>query len=632
MRNRYFFLFDLLLIPIAVYVSYLLRLETVNHNQYWRGIALLSILGVGLICASFWRLDLYSRYWRYASVEEMVILTVAVIVAALGAGVLGWIGLRALGFTPASSYIPRSIPLIFALLALVVTAGPRVLFRASAHVQPRFSNREFKRFSKTGESTHLSTPIAVLIAGAGDAGAMLLREIQRNPQLKLDVVGFIDDDVGKHDIRIYGVPVLGSRDAIPEIASDYKIKQVLIAMPTASGKAIRDIVSICEKTGVKTRIMPGIYELIDGTVRINQLREVRIDDLLRRDPIKTDVNSIKLLLANKRVLVTGGGGSIGSELCRQIARCNPSQLIVLGHGENSIFNIEQELKNSGTHVDFYPVIADIRSPERVRWVFDLYKPQIVFHAAAHKHVPLMESNPTEALTNNIIGTRVLLDAAVASNTERFVMISTDKAVNPSSVMGASKRVAELLVHRAAQKSGNPYVAVRFGNVLGSRGSVVQTFKNQIELGGPIRVTDPEMRRYFMTIPEAVQLVLQAAVLGTGGEVFMFDMGEPVKIVDLARDMIRLSGLELGRDIDITYTGARPGEKMYEELFLPNEQYARTHHEKIFIVTSATQTNSEDLDERLSELIAAVQNNPAQVVNLLQNIVPEFRRNHNDTSQ
>jgi FlaA1/EpsC-like NDP-sugar epimerase len=341
--------------------------------------------------------------------------------------------------------------------------------------------------------------------------------------------------------------------------------------------------------------------------------------------VQTDVAAVGGLITGKRVLITGGGGSIGSELCRQVWRCKPEHLILLGHGENSIFEIYHELLRLGaTPEQVTAVIADVRFPDRLQIVFEEARPDIVFHAAAHKHVPLMEMNPAEAITNNVVGTRNLLKAALAVGVERFVMISTDKAVNPTNVMGASKRTAELLVHQAAQQSGKAYVAVRFGNVLGSRGSVVLTFKQQIAQGGPVTVTDSEMTRYFMTIPEAVQLVLQAAVLGSGGEVFVLDMGEPVKIVDLARDLIELSGLEVGRDIDIVYSGLRPGEKLFEELFLDGEDYQRTRHEKIFTAANANTLSSDDLEAGLSALQAsAARNDRKGIIRGLQNLVPEF---------
>jgi FlaA1/EpsC-like NDP-sugar epimerase len=465
--------------------------------------------------------------------------------------------------------------------------------------------------------------------GAGDAGAMIVRELRANPHLGMDPVGFLDDDLGKHDVVIHGVPVLGDRHAIPEMAAGYKVKLIIIAMPTASGRDIRDVVDICDAAGVQTKIVPGLYELLDGAVTVSQLRPVQIEDLLRREPVQTDTAAVGELLRGKRVLVTGGGGSIGSELCRQILRCDPARLIILGHGENSVFEIGEELRTAYPHLapKLVSVIAGTRFPDRIRCVFEEQRPQIVFHAAAHKHVPLMEANPGEAITNNVMGTRIVLDAALATGVERFVMISTDKAVNPTNVMGASKRAAELLVYQAAQRSGRPYVAVRFGNVLGSRGSVVHTFRRQIAAGGPVTVTHPDMRRYFMTIPEAVQLVLQAAVLGCGGEVFVLDMGEPVKIADLARDLIELSGLEVGRDIDIRFTGLRPGEKMFEELFITGESYARTTHHKIFVANNgaANAACCVGLDDAVARMIAAAQcGDRAAITQAIQALIPEFR--------
>jgi FlaA1/EpsC-like NDP-sugar epimerase len=481
----------------------------------------------------------------------------------------------------------------------------------------------------------IMTPVAIM--GAGEAGSLIVRELLRNPQLGLRVVAFFDDDPSKWRMRLHNIPVVGNRYAIPEAAVRYRFRQVIIAMPTAPGREIRDIVGICERAGVTTKIMPGMYELLGGKVQVTQLRNVEIEDLLRREPIRTDIEAVRELIRGKRVMVTGGGGSIGSELARQIWRFGPAQLILLGHGENSIFEIYHELQErrlanpgpTGGVADekpiLTPVIADIRFADQMQLIFQRYRPEIVFHAAAHKHVPLMELNPTEAVTNNILGTWYLLQAALASGVNHFVMISTDKAVNPTSIMGASKRVAELLVQEAAQRSGKPYVAVRFGNVLGSRGSVVHTFKRQIAAGGPVTVTHPEMRRYFMTIPEAVQLVLQASVLGKGGEVFVLDMGEPIRIVDLARDLIELSGLEVGRDIEIVFTGPRPGEKLFEELFVDGENYTRTRHEKIYVATHPDGMLPFDLDDGVMALaVAARRHDREAIIRLLQNLVPEYR--------
>ncbi|MCP4359246.1 MAG: polysaccharide biosynthesis protein [Chloroflexi bacterium] len=608
MRNRHFFFLDLFLLPLAAYISFVLRLERFDIEPFWAGYVVFTITAVAAITLIFKQMGVYSRYWHYASVEELLLLIGAVTMATL---VAGMISVVILWLLPAAGNLPRSIPFIFLLLALGVTAGPRLAMRTIALYQ---------------RSWKMGIPYKnVLIVGAGDAGIMIARELQRNPNLGMIPVGFVDDDSAKQGVQIRGIPVLGKRQDIPRLTAEYDIEQVIIAMPVAPGKVIREIVTICETAQVETKIIPGVYELLDGTVKINQLRDVQIEDLLRRDPVQIEFDAVQKLVAQKRVLITGGGGSIGSELCRQVMRCGPAELILLGHGENSIFEIYHELRRLGGKADqVTAVIADTRFAGRILTIFEQHQPEIVFHAAAHKHVPLMEMNPAEAITNNILGTQNLLDTALAVNVERFVMISTDKAVNPTSIMGASKRVAELLVHRAAEKSGRPYVAVRFGNVLGSRGSVVLTFQKQIAAGGPVTVTDPEMKRFFMTIPEAVQLVLQAAVLGSGGEVFLLDMGEPVKIVDLARDLIELSGLEVGRDIDIKMTGRRPGEKLFEELFVPGEEYHRTRHEKIFIAGNASRFVPDDLETNINSLEgSASRNDKAAILRGLQNLVPEY---------
>jgi FlaA1/EpsC-like NDP-sugar epimerase len=624
-RNRYFFFLDMVLLAVAVYLSYVLRLESLNLALAGGGLLFFTALAILVIPAIFYAFGIYARYWLYASVEEMLLLGSAV---AMGAAIIGAISLIVLSLVPSGTLaLPRSIPFIFFPIAVFVTASPRFALRLYAQYARR---RPGPQSDRTARPARL-----VLVMGAGDAGTMIVRELQRNPEIGMEIIGYVDDDPRKRSARIMGVPVLGNRRAIPELVKTYRVDLVIIAMPTAPGKEIRDIVHICERANVKTQIMPGIYEVLTGTVSVNQLRNVQIEDLLRREPVQTDIDAVRQLLAGRRVMVTGGGGSIGSELCRQILRCAPEELVVLGHGENSIFEICNELtrhlKMEKSRGDDSPqprisaVIADIRFPDRIHAVFRQYHPQVVFHAAAHKHVPLMEDNPTEAVGNNVLGTRNLLEAAVAVGVERFVMISTDKAVKPTSIMGASKRVAELLVHQTAARFGKPYVAVRFGNVLGSRGSVVLTFKQQIAAGGPVTITHPDMKRFFMTIPEAVQLVLQASVLGQGGEVFMLDMGEPVKIVDLARDLIELSGLEVGRDIDIAFTGMRPGEKLFEELFIPGETYQRTAHHKIFVIGNADDLVPTRIHQSVVRLESAVQSNDAAaVVNLLQELLPRYQ--------
>jgi FlaA1/EpsC-like NDP-sugar epimerase len=608
-RNRHFFFLDIVLLSMAAYGSFVLRLDSLNLNEFWPACLVFGFTAVALTTFTFFRVGVYSRFWRYASIDELILLGGSVFIATVTASIISYFILWLL---PPDWVLPRSIPIIYFFLALAATAGPRLAVRTYA----RYQNRR----------QGIPSDKKVLIAGAGDAGVMIAREMQNNPHLGMNPIGFVDDDPAKHNMRIHGVPVLGGREAIPEVVARLDVQQMVIAMPTAPGQTIRHFVAICEEAQVQTKIIPGIYELLDGTARVSQLRDVEIEDLLRREPVRTDVTAVTTLLHGKRVLVTGGGGSIGSELCRQILRCEPTQLILVGHGENSIFEAYHELRSlpQGKQIPIVPVIADTRFPDRIQAIFNQYKPHIVFHAAAHKHVPLMEQNPAEAITNNVIGTRNLLDAAQASGVARFVMISTDKAVNPTSVMGASKRAAELLVHQAAKVSGRPYVAVRFGNVLGSRGSVILTFKKQIAAGGPVTIMHPEMTRFFMTIPEAVQLVLQAAVLGNGGEVFVLDMGEPVKILDLAHDLIELSGLRIGQDIEISITGPRPGEKLYEELFIPGETYTRTRHEKIFVADNASRFIPYDLDERIEMLATAAQrNDDAAILRGLKSLIPEF---------
>ncbi len=629
-RNRYLLFLDLVLLPVAVGISFLLRLDNFDPVQFGAGYLFFTLLALVVTPITYYAFGIYSRYWPFASIDEMVLLISASTTAGLAIAVLSWI---AIWLFAAAGTLPRSIPFIFFPVELALTAGPRFIIRLLA----RYQRQQLNAKRVNGKKARL--PKNVLIVGAGYVGVMLAREIRNNPDLALEPVGFIDDDPRKLYNYIQGIPIIGGRNALRHAVQEYKVAQVIIAMPNASGKIIREIAGACEQMGVEARIIPGMYAILDETVSINQLRKVEIEDLLRREPVQTDIAAVRELLTGKRVLITGGGGSIGGELCRQVLRCGPTELIVLGHGENSIFEICNELQRKldleakhralqGVSVlppMIHPVIADIRFADRVQAVFQQYRPEIVFHAAAHKHVPLMECNPTEAVSNNILGTRNLLEASVACGVDRFVMISTDKAVNPTSIMGATKRVAEMLVQQTAAQVGKAYVAVRFGNVLGSRGSVVLTFKQQIAAGGPVTVTDPDMVRFFMTIPEAVQLVLQAAVLGHGGEVFMLDMGEPVKIVDLARDLIELSGLQVGRDIDIVYTGIRPGEKLFEELFISGEVYQHTGHEKIFALGHLPEPAELQLEAAIDRLESSIRcNDVAALIAALKDLMPDFR--------
>ena len=625
LRNRHFALVDGLILIVAPLLAIILRIDSVYAPlRYGMPLVIFTLLSLAIYWPILRRWGMYSRYWRYASLDELLLIGEAAFVAGLATAV-AFFALRAPGVMALYARLPiveemshlaelpRSTPLISAALAAILLGLSRFSARAAEHWQRQ-------RRQTAGQR--------VLIVGAGDAGVMIARELERNHQLGLEAIGFLDDDLAKQGVRIQGLPVLGGRQELAEVSQQYQVKQVIIAMPTAPGGIIREIKEICQQHQLQTKIVPGIYELLDGTVTVQQLREIDIEDLLRREPVQTDTTAVQAFIKDRRVLVTGAGGSIGSELCRQIWRCQPAELILLGHGENSIFAIQSELQRLGggrSPVVIRAVVADTRFADRIRHIFAQYRPELVFHAAAHKHVPLMEENPAEAVTNNVIGTRNLLEAAVAYDVARFVMISTDKAVNPTSVMGASKRAAELLVHQTARAHKRPFVAVRFGNVLGSRGSVVLTFKQQIAAGGPVTVTHPEMVRFFMTIPEAVQLVLQAAVLGQGGEIFMLDMGQPVKILDLAHDLIRLSGLEAGRDIDVVFTGCRPGEKLYEELFVTGETYQPTRHEKVFIATKATRSLLPNLAASLAAVEAAVDSyNGAAVVAALRDLIPEYQ--------
>jgi FlaA1/EpsC-like NDP-sugar epimerase len=565
-RNRLFLVIDIVVWSVLPVLALALRIDGFSDiGSYSTHLAAFTGTAICFKFASLWIGRLYRRYWSYASVGDLSALTGAILLAGVVTGALYLAVLRPL--VPGLA-LPRSVPILDLMLTLLLTGGCRLSVRYVYHVRAGRAN-----------GTHVQQ--GVIIVGAGDAGRMVARELRGNPQLGLYPVAFVDDDPAKLGNQVHGIPVLGTRKDLVHIAGDLGVREVIIAMPTAPGSVMREIKDAGVYAGFHMRTVPAMFDIISGKVAVSQLREIEIEDLLRRKPVETDRNAVRELVRGATVLVTGAGGSIGSEICRQVANLGARELILLGHGENSLFDIHNELRAERPLVEAIPVVADIRDAARVRRVFDTYRPTVVFHAAAHKHVPLMELNPEEAVTNNVLGTMSILAAAEASGVGRFVFISTDKAVNPVNVMGATKLLAEALVHDVAVRTARQYVSVRFGNVLGSRGSVVPLFRAQIEKGGPVTVTHPEMRRYFMTIPEAVQLVLQAAAMGTGGETFLLDMGEPVRIADLAKDMIQLSGLEVGADIDIVFTGLRPGEKLFEELYSSSEEFERTEHEKVF---------------------------------------------------
>lgn len=548
-------------------------------------------------------MHLYTRIWRYAGMREMVAVLIA---TTLGAG------LFYTGMYVFDKSLPRSIYLISWILSTGVIGIGRMVLH---YIAMRYG----------GKQSTDADMVNTLIIGAGDAGATIAREIERYHKRSRKVIGFIDDDEAKFNRLMGGVRILGNRHDIPSIVKENKVKEIIIAMPSVTRNEIRNIMEICSPLKCKVNTLPGMYQLLDDEVLVSHLHPVSIEDLLERDEVRLDMDIVEHYIRDKVVLVTGAGGSIGSEICRQIMRVGPKMLLLLEHGENSIYLINQELKNIYKDGPIIPIIADIRDKQQLDQIFTQYNPQVVFHAAAHKHVPLMEIQPMAAVLNNIYGTRNVADVAGRHGVERFVMISTDKAVNPTSVMGATKRVAEKVIISMNDTYDTKYITVRFGNVLGSRGSVIPLFKKQIEAGGPVTVTDPEMTRYFMTIPEASQLVLQAGAMGKGGEVFLLDMGEPVKIIDLARNMIRLSGLEPDKDIHIKITGLRPGEKKYEELLTSEEGTNRTNHTKIFEAPLDT-VDRDWLIEKISTFDSC--ETDMDVIGVLQDIIPTYTPNHN----
>jgi FlaA1/EpsC-like NDP-sugar epimerase len=578
------FVIDLALWTVCGMAAFLLRVDDPlpRYLPTMLAYALISLPFKAILIRAF---GLQAQSWRKVSVRDLYRLVQAI---AVGTVLLFLLGLFV--FFP-TIYLPRSIPLIEGALAILALSEAR-LFSRLLHEQQMRGKAE-------GNANR------VLVVGAGEAGTLTVRELLRHPETGLLPIGFIDDAPDKQGASYLGLPVLGTIDALPQIAREHDINELLIAIPSADGQVIRRVVSKANEAGVKYRSIPALHDIASGRVAISQIREVELEDLLRRAPIRLNIEEISGYLNNRVVLLTGAGGSIGSEITRQVLRFNPRQVVLLGRGENSVFALEQELRRKYPDVAYQALIADVRDRARMEHIFRCYQPQVVFHVAAHKHVPLMEANPDEAVLNNIIGTKNVAELALQFGVERFVNISTDKAINPTSIMGASKRVAEFVVENIARQASESqrFVSVRFGNVLGSRGSVVPTFKEQIARGGPVTVTHPDMTRYFMTIPEAAQLVLQAGGLDLNGAVYVLDMGEPVKIVDLARDMILLSGLKPDVDIEIQFSGIRPGEKLFEEILSEEEGTHSSKHEKIYIVGN-TRLPKENLDVLLDALFTA----------------------------
>ncbi|MEW5766784.1 MAG: nucleoside-diphosphate sugar epimerase/dehydratase [bacterium] len=590
---------DIVLISIALMLAFLIRSEwtTGFYFQY----AKILPFAIFIRLAMFRFFGLYQGIWRYTGVTEFFSVFKAV---SLGSGIIITLTL----FLEKNTGYFLSLLTIDWMLDIGFISGSRFMPRLMA---------QFRKSSYIPRAK-------VLIIGAGDAGEMVAKEIIKHPELAYKVVGFIDDDPQKLGKYIHNFKVLGARDDIVDIARRELIDKVIIAIPSAPGQVIRDIVAHCEKIKVKFEIVPGVYEIITGDVSINQIREVKPEDLLGRETVHLDLAEISSYIWGKRVLVTGAGGSIGGELCRQIARFTPSQLILLDHNENGVYYVKMDLNKESPLLNSVTLIADIKDKARINDIFAEYRPETVFHAAAHKHVPMMEMNPVEAVKNNVGGTKNLMEAAIRCGTERFLLISTDKAVNPTSIMGASKRVAELLMQLYTMDSATSFAAVRFGNVLGSEGSVVPLFKRQIAEKGPVTVTHPDAARYFMTIPEAVSLIIQALNLGGEGEIFLLDMGQPIRIVDLARDLITLSGFEPDREIKIEFTGLRPGEKLFEELLTATERTTATKYQRIFKATP-DRVDRVLLKRDIQELIElAEQGEAKKTIAKLKEIVPNYQ--------
>ena len=547
----------------------------------------------------FFLFRMYSTMWSVAGIREV-------------AHIIGACGLATLLQVAGMMFLEHRMPRSYFLISFVALCGCEGLIRLS-----------YRIFMSVSSSIHNHSGKRILIAGAGSSGAIILKEMKTSQLVEGSVVCFVDDDKNKVGKFLNGVPIAGSREQIPQLVEKYKVDEIYIAMPSASAKDRKDIIEICRETKCVVKILPGIYQLLNGDVSISKLRQVEIEDLLGRDPIRVNLDEIMGYVSGKVILITGGGGSIGSELCRQIASHNPKQLIIFDIYENNAYDIQQELKDKHPELDLVVLIGSVRNTHRIESVFEKYRPDIVYHAAAHKHVPLMEDSPNEAIKNNVFGTYRTAIAAGKYGTKRFVLISTDKAVNPTNIMGASKRMCEMVIQMINHRYDTEFVAVRFGNVLGSSGSVIPLFKKQIAAGGPVTVTHPDIIRFFMTIPEAVSLVLQAGAYAKGGEIFILDMGEPVKILDMAKNLIRLSGYEPDVDISIQFTGLRPGEKLYEELLMREEGLQDTPN-KLIHIGRPIEFDEEEFDEQLKELYDIAYQDTERIREVVCKMVPTYK--------
>lgn len=601
------FLTDIILVNLAyilaIYFRYgneTLSLQIANYKK--------SAIFITIIYIIFFKLfKLYSSLWSYASTDEFLLAVSGGIIANITTILFGLI---------TKNELPISINVLAGILCILFVIGFRISIR--------IYNKYTKNIDFLGKK-EIEGSKRVMIIGAGSAGAMIIKEMRLHREMKLEPIVLVDDDINKLGTAINGVKVLGNRNDIKRLKSSERIDIILFAIPSIDKKNKKEIMDICKETGCKLEIMPGIYELIDGKVSLNKIREVSYEDLLGREAVKLDIEGIENFIKDKKIMITGGGGSIGSEICRQIIRFQPREIILLDNYENGVYELQQEFKYNKIDVNLKCVIASIRDRKILERVFEENKPQIIFHAAAHKHVPLMEDNPEESIKNNVFGTLNLAECADKYGVERFVMISTDKAVNPTNIMGATKRLCEMIIQSIDKKSKTQFVAVRFGNVLGSNGSVVPLFKKQIANGGPVTVTHKDINRFFMTIPEAAQLVIQASVFAKGGEIFVLDMEEPIKIYDMACDLIRLSGYEPNVDIKIEIVGLRPGEKLYEEVLTEEEGLNKTIHNKIF-VGKPTFTDFDTLKNELNKLQQIIEKGvKEEIIFKIQELVPTYKK-------
>ena len=604
-RRTCLIIYDVISVVLASYVAILWRydfhLDTIPEH-FMRPIELFLPFNILATLGIFYIMRLYSSLWAFAGETELQNIVVACVLSMVVDGV----GLQF--FKMASQAVPRSYyPAYMAVLVVCIFAS-------------RFSYRFFRGLKHKKQNK--KNMISVMVIGAGEAANVIIKEIVNSNFSTMVIKCIIDDDNGKWGRYIQGIKVAGGRDKIVECADVYDVDEIIVAMPSAPRTEIKEILDICKDTNCKLRALPGMYQLVNGEVNVSKLRDVELEDLLGREPVTVDMDSILGYVQGKVVLVTGGGGSIGSELCRQIATHKPKRLVIVDIYENSVYDVQQELRQKYPELNLVVLIASVRNTNRMNYIFTKYKPHIVYHAAAHKHVPLMEDSPTEAIKNNVFGTFKTAQAAAMSGVQRFVMISTDKAVNPTNIMGASKRICEMIIQTFDKHYETEFVAVRFGNVLGSNGSVIPLFRKQIAAGGPVTVTHPDIIRYFMTIPEAVSLVLQAGAYARGGEIFVLDMGEPVKILSLAENLIKLSGYRVGEDIKIEFTGLRPGEKLYEELLMDEEGMKDTANRMIHI-GRPIELDEHEFFTQLKELKDESQIESSDIRPLIQKIVPTY---------